>query len=99
MGYYTHYSIHIQNYYSDQEPEEFVAENTDYGNPFGDECKWYDHEEDMIKISKKYPEMVFHLHGEGEETGDIWDKHFKNGKMQVCKAKIVIPPYDENQLM
>lgn len=99
MGYYTHYSVSIDGYTGDKDPEEFVGEETAYGNPFEDECKWYDHEEDMKKISEKYPDMVFHLHGEGEESGDLWDKHFKNGKMQKCRAKIVIEPYNESKLV
>jgi hypothetical protein len=63
-----------------------------------DESKWYGHEEDMIRLSLLYPDVVFKLHGEGEENDDMYDKYFKNGKMQSCYAKITYDEYDESQL-
>lgn len=51
---------------------------------------WYDHEEDMIEMSKVFPGIIFTLHGEGEESGDIWNKYFKDGVMQVAKATITV---------
>ena len=68
------------------------------GSPFGESCKWYDHEEDMKKISRMFPSVTFDLYGEGEESGDIWHKYFKNGKMQECPARIVFDEYDERKL-
>ncbi len=99
MGYYTNYFISINGYDGEEKPEKFVARQLEYGNPFENECKWYDHEKDMKNLSRKYPELVFHLCGEGEESGDIWKKHFKNGKMQVCRAKIKYDEYDESKLV
>lgn len=99
MGYYTIYSISIDGYNGEKSPEEFIGEQISYRNPFEDECKWYDHEIDMKNISEKYPEMVFHLHGDGEDPGDVWDKHFKNGKCQICLTKIVFDEYDESKLV
>lgn len=66
--------------------------------PTKDSCKWYEHTEDMLKLSKKHPSILFKLHGEGEETGDIWNKWFLNGKMQVCLAEIVIPDFNPTLL-
>lgn len=63
-----------------------------------DHTKWYQHDEDMIKLTKAYPGWVFELHGEGEESGDFWNKYYKDGKMQLCGGKIVYPPYDESKL-
>jgi hypothetical protein len=57
-------------------------------NPFGDSCKWYDHEEDMTSVSKKFNSVLFVLTGHGEDGDDIWKKYFYNGKMQVANAKI-----------
>jgi hypothetical protein len=66
--------------------------------PTYDSCKWYGHADDMLAVSNKHPNTLFKVHGEGEEAGDIWDKWFLNGKMQVCEAKIVIPDFDPEQL-
>ena len=35
----------------------------------------------MLKLSLEFPEYVFILDGEGEESGDIWRSFYKNGKM------------------
>jgi len=67
-------------------------------NPFDDETKWYEHEADMKKISKEYPDVIFELSGEGEESGDVWKKYFVNGKMQVCKAILVFDEFDKSKL-
>ena len=62
------------------------------------DCTWYDHEEDVKEFSKKHPEIIFELNGTGEESGDMWIKYFKNGKVQSCYAQITYEPYDENKL-
>ena len=63
-----------------------------------DEVKWYDHEDDVKELSKKFPNSIFELTGEGEESVDLWVKYFKDGKMQVCGAKIVYDDYDESKI-
>ena len=67
-------------------------------NPFDQECKWYQHEDDMKRFSKLYPHILFELSGEGEESGDIWKKYFLNGKMQTCNVKMEFEPFDESKL-
>lgn len=64
-----------------------------------EESKWYDHEKEMIELSKKFPDVLFKLHGVGEESEDIWDEYFMNGKSQYCRAEFIIPPFDRNKLM
>lgn len=63
-----------------------------------DEAKWYEHEDEMRAISKLYPEVVFKLKGEDEDSEDIWIKYFKNGKCQECHAEIVFEEYNEEKL-
>lgn len=65
---------------------------------FGEEVKWYDHEEDMKAFSRKFPAVLFTLNGEGEESGDVWVKYFKNGKMQASKAEIKLAAFDPAKL-
>lgn len=99
MGYYTRHELEVvqgDNNETDYEAE--ISELADYGNCFDDECKWYEHENDMRAYSLKHPQTVFALKGEGEESGDIWTEYYKNGKMQKCKAKIVVDDYNENLL-
>lgn len=63
-----------------------------------DSCKWYEHEEDMKQLSLKFPDVLFTLRGEGEESGDVWVKYFKEGKMQISKAEIKLEPFDAAKL-
>ncbi len=46
-----------------------------------DSWKWYEHEDDMCVVSDLFPGTLFVLKGEGEDPGDIWEKHFQDGKM------------------
>ena len=102
MSYYTTYTLSTTKGYDNQkEIEEKLQEISGYSIEFGwnDSCKWYDHEKHMKLLSQIYPETTFLLDGEGEESGDIWRKYFKNGKMQACKAEIVFPAFDESKLV
>lgn len=50
--------------------------------------RWYDYAEDMTTLSKKFPEYLFVLSGDGEDQGDIWFAYFLNGKSQLAMAEI-----------
>lgn len=84
---------------------DYIAEHQEqmYGvTPEGnmtDSCKWYEHEEAMKELSKVIPNALFVLRGECEESGDIWNKYFLDGKMQACKAKIVYDEFDPKKLV
>jgi len=97
MGYRTRYELTATP--DIQEIWDAVKENETLNFSVGFESensKWYDHEADMVEFSKKFPNVTFLLHGEGEDNGDIWDKHFRNGKKQICRASIIIPPMRED---
>ncbi|MBQ4817633.1 hypothetical protein IHP72_15365 [Bacillus pumilus] len=103
MGYYTQYEVEM-----DKDAElvrEYVNENFDGNgcltavfNGWDDELKWYGHEVDMRSVSRQFPDVLITLTGEGEESGDMWRKYFKGGKMQECRAKITFDDYDEEEL-
>ena len=63
-----------------------------------DAVKWYEHDEDMLNVSEKFPELIFCLGGEGEESADMWQKFYHNGCMQECQAEVVFPPFDPFKL-
>lgn len=88
MGYHTDYMLNIhgkgwEKIYDD------VLQKIDQGDLIS--CKWYDHADDMIKISKEYPNHIFKLYGVGENGDDIWAKYFMNGEMQFEPTKIIYP--------
>lgn len=63
-----------------------------------DAVNWFSHEEDMLEVSKLMPDVLFCLHGEGDDNRDIWNQYFLNGKTQLCVAEIKIPPFDPEKL-
>lgn len=102
MGYYTRYELQSEPNIieTDDFKEKFnqVCGDNEYDYVIEEDCKWYQHDENMRDISKLYPFTLFMLDGSGEETGDIWRKYFFNGRMQFCKAAIVFEDFNENNL-
>ena len=105
MGYCTKYDITMYPRQTDEDELEILREiiakieGVDVskispgrvGWYFDDSMKWYDNYDDMIEISKKFPDITFVLEGEGEEAGDLWVKYFNNGEGEECYAEIVYP--------
>lgn len=98
MGYSTFYTLQL----ADASPQDHVAigrEAAD-GDVLADiidqpDCRWYEHEADLQRISAKYPHVVFRLAGDGEESGDVWVKWFLNG-MKIAEIQMELPPEPEN---
>lgn len=108
MGYCTCYTVSFEPKFDEKVVRhiEKFKKSEDYGKSAfylawvngTDKIKWYDHEDFMRTLSKKFPRTVFTLKGVGEEPNDHWKKYFKDGKMQACRAKITFDPYDEGAL-
>jgi hypothetical protein len=111
MGYYTSYTLSvdtkecspgvhesdvIHHFRSINEEAKYTLDA--FGEP-EDTCKWYDHEKDLKDFSRFYPDAVFELKGEGEESGDMWKLYVKNGKSQRCNAIITFEKFDESKLI
>lgn len=99
MGYYTYYSLEVldgDDHITDYKSE--ISDYADYSSCFSDHIKWYDWESDMREYSKHRKNVLFKLTGEGEEAGDLWHAYFKNGKSQICKARITYDSYSESLL-
>lgn len=84
MGYLTRYKLATDPYV----PEEDITAQV--GDVFDIEVKWYNHEADMREVSQDYPRVLFTLEGRGEEHGDVWRKYFRDGKMQVTRARVTV---------
>ena len=63
-------------------------------NPFEDSCKWYDNDVNMREISRRYPDLLFVLTGQGEEPNDMWRCYHKAGKRQREQAKVEYGAFD-----
>jgi hypothetical protein len=106
MGYQTSYELDLKN--AGERTLEIMKEflnfyeeaayALDENGGARDQVKWYDHEENLVEFSRKYPEIVFTLSGEGEDAGDMWKKYFRNGKKQIARAVIAFNEYDESKL-
>lgn len=99
MGYYTRHELEILegNDYATPYKQE-ISELADYGYCFEDEIKWYHHTEDMLKYSKKHPNTLFKLTGEGEEQPDMWQEYYKNGKFHRIVGVMVFEEFNIESL-
>ena len=88
MGYYTRFT-----FVDTPEPAiERLREVSGYS--FDDTHKWYDHEDDIKRVSKEFLGKLITVQGEGEESGDLWVLYALNGVIQRHKAEIVYPPHN-----
>lgn len=72
----------INQYFKEIHGEDF--------DPFVENCKWYDHVQDMINFSKLYPEILFIIKRTGEGEEDIEKLYYNNGKCVRVYAEITI---------
>ena len=79
MGYYTQLELETHPY----KPLglDYLLKKHDLENKFGEECKWYDYESDMIFLSREMSDTLFILTGSGEDPNDMWRQAFFNGKI------------------
>lgn len=106
MGYYTYHSIEVQNLNgttnTEEDWEQLISDDSEYANwgtnVFEEAMKWYESDNDMKEFSKKHPNLLFILHGEGENNDDIWITYYRNGKAQHCPAIITFDAFDESKL-
>ena len=114
MGYYTRYGLEVHGcsvagYPApvgaiDKSSDEYqmivdaISVESGYSHPFESEIKWYDWDKDMARVSKRFPDLIFELSGEGEEAGDLWKSYFYKGKQQMARAEVTFAPFDHKAL-
>jgi hypothetical protein len=103
MGYYTRFNITISDNTDICNIVERLRSISGYdwdycGDKIYDFCKWYEHEHDMNLLSKEFPDIVFTVTGDGEESDDLWREYWKNGKVQNANRHIVYDEYNEDKL-
>ena len=59
--------------------------------------RWYQNEQDMRQLSKRWPETLFTLEKAGE-LGDQSRAYHRNGLMQEVTGEIHYPPFDPSKL-
>lgn len=95
MGYQTSYDLSDNS----DEVNNLLGEVSGYETiDRYEEIKWYSCHKDMVKVSKMLPDQLITVHGEGEESRDIWSAYALNGKIQVERAEIVVGKFDESKL-
>ena len=85
---------------SEQDLETYLSYHKQYGGSVcerfihelisSDDYKWYNHEEDMRRVSREVPDVLFTLWGKGEDWEDRWVLYFKHGAMGGGPAQITI---------
>ena len=106
MGYYTNYTVKISgsdNANQARKVLEALELHRQYDETFSNdgkevtvsmgEQKWYTWERECILVSRVYPKITIDVHGEGEESGDVWKARVRNGESEYVKAKIVFDPF------
>lgn len=93
MGYYTTYRLTvtadpttkdaIEDYIQAalSKSDLFYGVSEGINGEYNESTKWYDHEKEMKELSAKFPEALFILNGEGEESMDIWETHYQGGEV------------------
>lgn len=118
MGYNTYVTINIGRSDGKSLPaanlsciKDFLRNEMDMSfEDWGDEvslgdCRGYDREKDMLRISTRFPEILFVIYGDGDDSDDLWYEYWQNGKYQYISAtfedfnrRLMIAPDNETPL-
>jgi hypothetical protein len=101
---YTNPAIYIPNQISEAIAKEMGVDDIrtydDLQDMFdNDSMKWYSYKKDVVKVSAKFPGWLITISGEGEQTEDVWNTYFLDGKYQHAQAVFSIEPFDESRLV
>ena len=103
MGYSTEYTLEYDTPDDYEDIKDFILKSTDHlieyeiedllggGSLTGG---WYEHEEEVLELSRGFPATIFVLYGTGSEQGDVWKKRFINGEVEIIRATLVFPDFE-----
>ena len=102
MSYSTHYTLICDTPDDELDIKESLLKPSKFWADFeledlldvGVTASWYDHEEEMLDLSRGFPATIFILEGSGEEQGDVWKKRFINGGVEIIRASLVFPDFE-----
>jgi len=60
----------------------------------GFEAHWYDHDKDLVKISKKHPKVLIEVSGDGESSDDVWASRYRDGESETVQFE-GLPDFQE----
>ena len=99
MGYSTSYTLEHNVPEADWPDVQDQFDTLGAGNIFYNgtwtDISWYEHEEDLLRISTHFPKFTFTLTGIGEAADDMWKKRFRAGAVEEVRAEIVWPEFKE----
>ena len=107
MGYETYMQINIEENGPDPDAvseklAEITGDDTSLWQEIiegGENVKWYEHTNDMRRLSAAFPDALFTLSGDGEDTNDQWVEYHKNGLTQTERMPDWTPdPFDPVRL-
>jgi hypothetical protein len=99
MGYSTHFELTMEPEFDKNNHDldwhkKAIGKLSGYDDALfdsGESWKWYEYEDHMTQHSRKHPDVVFRLDGEGEESTDIWRMWFKDGRSQRWDLEVNKP--------
>lgn len=105
MGYYTTFTLNLSNakaeWYERLEDEIAKMNVFEGGSIWGGyfaSSKWYDAERDMLLLSARFPDVLFELEGDGEDSDDHWLHYYKGGRAMHNGIEVVRHEFDETLL-
>ena len=63
-----------------------------------DETTWYTHQADTARVSGAWPETIFTLHLNGDDSTDFQIQYHRDGLVQAAPGTIVYPPFHPDLL-
>lgn len=98
MGYLREFTLETKNDYIENVVKQEDISAFDFalnidGSSKG-EVKWYSYIEAISELSEKYPEELFTLNVDGENSEDLSRIYFKNGKHYESKAIITFEEFN-----